>query len=92
MCKNNKNAQKRVLYQGMSFNCQLRPLKANSASESTSLTSIFCPFTPDTVTDAGSGNRFSFQCFHTDLNAFLLMTLTDAPESTKACALKAKAY
>jgi hypothetical protein len=48
------------------------------------MTSIFSPFTPETVRAAGIGKRCIFQCSHTVLNAFLLMTLTDAPESTKA--------
>jgi hypothetical protein len=48
------------------------------------VTSIFSLFTPETVKAAGSGKHCIFQCSHTVLNAFLLMTLTDAPESTKA--------
>jgi hypothetical protein len=45
---------------------------------------MFSPFTPETVRAAGIGKRCIFKCSHTVLYAFLLMTLTDAPESTKA--------
>jgi hypothetical protein len=48
------------------------------------VTSIFLLFTPETVRAAGIGKRRIFQCSHTVLNAFSLMTMIDVPESTKA--------
>jgi hypothetical protein len=48
------------------------------------VTSIFSPFTPETLRAAGIGKRCIFQCSQTVLKALSLMTLTEAPESTRA--------